>query len=148
MGVAQEGVEDTRKARGEAVSPKNRCSAGTGSGIGYRKGLREEGLLALSGHGPITRLPQGTLCLTLGPSCRRSPAHQGPGRCCRRVSRRLRRLRHLGPPAPESLPQAFAESTTWRSRLVAASSGRTTSPKGAYSRLTLCALCCPLSAWS
>lgn len=66
------------------------------------------------------------LRLTLSPFCRRSPAHQGPGRCCRRVSWRLRRLRHLGPPSLGSLPQAFAAPATWRPRRLS------TSPRGCY----------------
>lgn len=117
-------MERTREGR----TPKNRCSVGTGFGIGYRKGLpggRDSGTLRQPARHPTSL--RCTL-LTLGPFGRRSQAHQGPGRCCPRVSRRLRRFRHLGPPSLGTLPQAFAEPATWRPGSVSASAsgGRVT----------------------
>lgn len=103
------------------MSPKSRCSVGAGSGIGYRPGLpgeRSSGLLRPGARHPTSIR---ALCLTLSPFRRRTQAHQGPGRRCPRLSRRLCRFRHLGPPSPGSLPQAFAEPKTWRPRLISAS---------------------------
>lgn len=105
-----------------AVNPRNRYSVGTGSGIGYREGLPggkgSDSLRSQARHATSLRdtLP------TLDPFCCRFPAHQGLGRCCRRVSPRLRRLRHLGPPSHGSFPEVFAKPATWRPRLVIASS--------------------------
>lgn len=116
--------EKAWKRRGERSAPRTGAVLGLllAPGIGRACGGKQFRLSQATSPSPD--FLRG-LCLPLGPFCHRPPAHQGPGRCCRRVSGRLRRLRHLGPPSLGSLPQAFAAPATWKpQRLSASSRGR------------------------
>lgn len=120
IGVSQEGVKGTRRVKRLALRAGAMLRLVLAWGIG--RAYREEGVPAFSGQEAHHPTSLRALCLTLSPFCLRTQAHQGPGRCCPRVSWRLGRFRHLGPPSPGSLPQAFAEPETCKPWLVSASS--------------------------